>query len=282
VFWSASPQLGWPLVVLDYDLVELDEANEEWFAGVFARAHELRIEWNAVASDTVLWAAEPLYSSLGDVIKSYVRRDWGHLLNQGLLPPIDLRRTQDARLSRDTGIRIPKLVEFEPRLDERSERIRSDVNGGRHVKMARGAYVRQRTFRSVTSNTLLAQLLSYRPGQRDAAQELVSAFVDGLRITQFASTNAPIETRAAAPNGGINDIEPPAAEPPRPRRVPGIGLTPGEHLINGEKVVVEAVGNGSGDTVHYPLPPGGYIVDGKRVNVTNPASEVTFMVNVAR
>jgi hypothetical protein len=277
IFWSASPQLGWPLVVLDYDLVELEEANESWFAGIFARAQELHTEWRAMTDLTAMWAEEPFYSSLGDVFRHYVQRDWGHLLVRGIRPPVDLRRSEDAMISHDAGIRIPEVVKYEPRLDVRAERIRSDVNGGRHVKLARSAYTKQVTFRSTTSNTLLAQLLSYRPGQRDAAQELVAAFVDGLRLTQFSPDNAPTEAREIAAPSAPVQLDAPA---PRPKRIPGVGLTPGEHMIDGQRVVVKAVGQMWSDgTVFHPLPPGPHEIDKRWVRVTDPNAGITVSLN---
>jgi phage terminase large subunit len=287
IYWSVSSQLGWPLVVLDYDVVEVEDANEAWLAGVFKRAQELRVEWNAQAKWSALWAEEPLFATLGEVFKRYLQREWAHLIQQGTYPPVDVRLAEDAMVSCSSGIRIPEIVKYEPRLDDRAERIRGEVNGGRHVKVARSAYARQVTFRSVTSNTLLAQLLSYRPGQRDAALELVSAFIEGLRLTQIRVAPGNVTTEAYTTeqrnNTGTSTATTelavqsgvPSVARPKPKRIPGVFLSTGSHEVDGQIVVAgNDAANPHWNGVHHPLPPGAHIVDGKVVHVLNPAASI--------
>ena len=61
--------------------------------------------------------------------------------------------------------------------------MKTHVNGGKHVKLARSAYTQPSTFRSNTTNHLVAQLFGFRPEARDTAQELVNAFCTGIAIS---------------------------------------------------------------------------------------------------
>lgn len=159
VIGAYSGDYGLPLVVLDYQIAEVDQAlTPQWLGGVFARAQELRCEWDALEELTVGWVAE---GEFYQVLCATLRQ---------LAPgPCDLY-VIPARAAPLT-------------LDERAERVRTLVNGGRFVKLARSAYTRTVTHRSTETNHLTAQLLGYRPGAQNTAQELVEAFVNACVIT---------------------------------------------------------------------------------------------------
>jgi hypothetical protein len=65
-------------------------------------------------------------------------------------------------------------------LDDRAQLVRPTVSGGQSVKIAQAAYAKRTTHRSTTGNHFVSQVLSYRPGAKGAAQELVAAFVLGV------------------------------------------------------------------------------------------------------
>jgi len=181
-YWAYSPHHGFPLCVLDYDLVEIDEALDgAWLKRVFARALELRAEWNAVEPITRLMIEEgELHDALAAVF--VVNCMPLEAFNAGQRPQYDLGRIETERLPAT--------------FDERASHLRAAVNGGHAVKLARTAYTRQVTHRSVTSNHLLGQVLGYRPGVKDAAAELLNAFTLGCLICRDERSRAPLRMRA--------------------------------------------------------------------------------------
>jgi phage terminase large subunit len=161
IYWHCSPHYGFPLTILDFDLVEIDEAlGDAWLARVYARLQALREEWRA--ADTM----SRLYVEEGE-------------LHAALLEPATRLLEYDQFPTRD-------FWQFDsddlPPPPERVSGIRAAANGGQYVKLARSAYAQQVTHRSVTANHLLNQLLGYRPDVRDASTELVNAFALGCLI----------------------------------------------------------------------------------------------------
>jgi hypothetical protein len=110
------------------------------------------------------------------------------------------------------------------------------------------------------------------PGDKDfdARRHVVAAEGQAVYVSEPADTvrhGTPRELKAAE-----------AARPVRRTRAPGIALAVGEHVIDGEHVVVEPdPRNPHWTEVHYPLPIGRHVVDGKCIAVTNPRG-VTFQL----
>jgi phage terminase large subunit len=255
VYWVHSPYHSYPFVALDYAIAEIEQTlNTEWLRQLYARAQDLRAEWNAVEPRTCLWAEEgDLYEALEGLVEP--------LLDPLLAPQYQL--IDVGRLESKTLV---------PTLDERATAARADVNAGRYVKVARAAYGRQATHRSVTAGHLMNQVLAYKPGNTDVATELVQAF---LLAFAFPGEAAPQEiestvVRAQGPAAAIAAgapfarLAPPVAAPsaPTPWR-PTIPLTAGRHVIDGATVDVPR--HPSLDRVQWELAPGKHIVDGKIV-----------------
>ena len=163
VLWAHFPHFGVPLRILDYSIVEVDEAlGSAWLERLFARAQELRREWNAVDVTTRMWVEE------GELLKALSVVFPFHLVTNLQVPLLDL-----CTIEPDTLL---------PTLDQRAREIRATVNGGKFVKLARSAYAHQLNHRSNITNHLTSQIFGYRPEIRDAAQELTNAFCVGIAL----------------------------------------------------------------------------------------------------
>jgi phage terminase large subunit len=164
VVFAYCPHQTWPLIVLSYDLVEVETAlDEEWLEEVFARMRKLSEEYRAL-SQPALWVER--VDTFGEAVQAIAlnhaaQRHWqGPLLNVCAIQADTLALT----------------------IDERASQVRTAVNGGRFVKLSRSAYLQQSTFRSSTTNHFTAQIFGYRPEARDTAQELVNALCVGISI----------------------------------------------------------------------------------------------------
>jgi hypothetical protein len=147
---SPHPTHGDPLRVVDHDVHIWRDLNAAAVVGIFQRLAELHAEFNPVSPRM------PIFAERGDLFNKLSREALTYLeptLSLGGRPPFDVVEIHDKRLA---GLS----------LEDRARFVRSWVNGG-HVKIApTGSGI----------NRLLAQLLSFAPGQRDASAELVAAF----------------------------------------------------------------------------------------------------------
>jgi phage terminase large subunit len=268
VYWAGFPHLGVPFVALDYELAEVAEALDgAWLAKVFARAQELRAQWDAVELRTCLHVEQgELHQALTRVFCESVVKPFL------VLPPYDLVVIESRKLP--------------PSVDERANAVRADVNAGRYVKFAASAYARQVTHRTTTANHLPNQVLGFRPGAQDTATELVVAFLLAFSFpwqpaaaegpqTEDTATETPARalvaamtspadaalTPTAAPPAGAGATAVPAHAPAPPPWRPTIWLTPGRHVINGQ--AVDIAPDGDRDLIQHHLPPGRHVVDNK-------------------
>jgi phage terminase large subunit len=183
VYFAHSPRWGLPLTVLDYDLFEVDALRPERVAALLARGRELVDEWRALDDVFRVWAEQgELYQVLEAGFLEHLQDD--PILHAGGRPPYDLVRAESKRLVGSDG-RQPLVT-----LAERANDMRTVVNQGQTVKIARGAYDRQVTHRSSPTNHLVSQLLGYRP-DRETAQELVAAFALGVLSAREPGAPAP-------------------------------------------------------------------------------------------
>jgi hypothetical protein len=166
VICAHSPLYGWPLTVLGYELIEIDQAQTtEWLEAAFARIRALAAEWRA-PRNVQLWVDD---GALGQAVASLAMEHAVRNGMQGLLLDVCLLNQRD----------IDPLT-----VDQRAHEVRSVINGARYVKLSRSAYLQQSTFRSSTTNHLTSQLFGFRPEVRDAAQELVNALCIAISITR--------------------------------------------------------------------------------------------------
>jgi hypothetical protein len=206
VYFAHSPRYGVPVTVLDYSLFEVDELRPELVAAVIARGLELIDEWNAIDSVFRVWAEEgELYAALAAAFLAHLDGD-DVVLRAGMRPPYDLARVESRRLASPDGKRL--LVT----LEERANDLRTAVNQGQMVKVARTAYERQIMHRSSKTNHLVSQLIGYRP-DADAAHELVAAFALGVLATRVPGAPAAMPATAELPVPAAPDDMP--AAPPR-------------------------------------------------------------------
>jgi len=178
-FWCLSPHHGHYLVLLDYDLAEVDEAcSAQRLGRVFARLAELREEWRPLEAGAALYAEEgELYDALAPAVLE--------LSEQLAAAELPFLRIESESLPAGS-------------LDDRAAAVRTPVNSGTFVKFARSAYSRQATHRSVTANHLVSQVLGYRPGA-GAPRELAAAFVFGCCVSYDRHRRPPVEAAALVP-----------------------------------------------------------------------------------
>jgi len=250
--FGAAPYL---LTVLDYDVVELAEGlSADWLMRVFARAQELRGQWNAVEPVTALYVERgELLGALGPLLSARLLGDG--VLAAGLRPPFDLIRAD------------PEDLGAEPTLEARARECRTPVNGGGLVKLSRTAYTRQVTHRAESTNHLSAQLFGYQPAA-DVAQELVAALTLGCILGRAWDRRMP-----SSPPAPLAQAAP---APPAPwQYVPSIPLAPGPHEIDGVGVDVPVPEDNPGCfLVSWPLRPGRHVVDGRVCIVAGPGVPV--------
>jgi len=170
VVFAYSPHFNWPLMVTHYELAEVEEAlTVEWLEQQFVKMRALSTKgaWNT-RYPPQLWVEndDAFGQAVADIAERHAiaRGMQGHLLNVALIE------------SKDT---LP------PTVDERAHLVRTAINGGSTVKLARSAYLQQSTFRSSTTNHLTSQIFGYKPGtMRDSAQELVNSLATAIEITR--------------------------------------------------------------------------------------------------
>jgi hypothetical protein len=84
---------------------------------------------------------------------------------------------------------FPDVCEIDKRvlppatIEQRALEVRSEVNGGRRVKLSRALLGRQTTHRNTLGNHFDSQVFGYRPDARDTAQEILHAFVIGIALS---------------------------------------------------------------------------------------------------
>jgi phage terminase large subunit len=164
IYWAHWPYAtGASLCAIDFDLVEFEEAIEiPWLSSVYNRAQELRREWNAANPNTRFVLEE------GDLHK---------VMDEVIGANLDSNATCLRLAYGVVAVRTKDLMDAD--WEERAAALRTAVNCGNLAKLGGAAYTRKVTHRSATANHLLSQLLGYRPGEKDRAQELVNAFMLG-------------------------------------------------------------------------------------------------------
>lgn len=167
IWWAFYPyQEHQRLRLLDYDLVEMDEAvSVNWFTKAFVRGRQLREEWNIPGELMNIHCEEgPLFDALTGPVYEYLER-W-----LPKAPDFDLISVESDRFECGT------------KLDERADAMRPLINSGELVKLARSAYTREIQHRGIKANALISQVLGFRTPSRDLAAELVAAFVLGCLL----------------------------------------------------------------------------------------------------
>ena len=153
------------LTVIDWAIGEIDEVLKiEWLEAAYTRLKALAREWKVLSSEWPELRVD--LDEFGESAFDLAANEFA--AHQDLAKVVNV-----TKIDRDSD--EPLLS-----LDDRAQLVRSAINGGQLVKIGRAAYAKQVTHRSSTTNHLTSQVLSYRPGAKDTAQELVAAFLLGV------------------------------------------------------------------------------------------------------
>lgn len=156
-YFAINRFYGHPLVVLDWDIVQIDGAMlENWMPSVFSRLEELATLTKSRNGSLGAWIEDAAAGSI--LLQQGKNRGWNvHSIDSGLTS-------------------VGK--------DERA----ISVSGYFHqekVKISQFAFDKVVTFKGVTRNHLLSQVTSFRIGDKDAykrADDLLDTFVYGIAV----------------------------------------------------------------------------------------------------
>ena len=164
IIFASFPTRLLPLVVADYDLVELDVAlTAAWLETAFSRMREIATATNARTRVS-------MHCESNDIGKSILALAAQDAVTRGFEGPL-----MHSFLIND--------VKLPPTLDARALAVRATVSGG-HVKFGRTAFDKQVVHRNTTACHLASQILGYRnDSPRDTPLELAAAFCLGVLIT---------------------------------------------------------------------------------------------------
>lgn len=161
-YWARSRFTGHPLVLLDWDIVQIQGALlETWLPGVFARCAELAIACRARMArpgegTPPVWIEDKNSGTI--LLQQAQRRAWN-------------------------ALPVPGAITAAGK-DGRSINVSGYVHQGQ-VKFSRHAYEKTATFKGTTRNHMLAQILSYRVGDKAAAtrsDDLLDTFTSAIAI----------------------------------------------------------------------------------------------------
>lgn len=145
-YWARTRFHGHPLVLLDWDIVQIEGALlETWLPSVFKRAEELAIACRARMAQPgqgtpPVWIEDKASGTI--LLQQAQRRGWNAIPIEGAITALG----KDARAINVSGY----------------------VHQGQ-VKFSRHAYEKVTDFKGQTRNHMLAQVLSYRVGDKKAA-----------------------------------------------------------------------------------------------------------------
>ncbi len=146
---------GHPLIVLDWDIVQIEGAMlETWLPSVFARCEELAAVCQARRGVSGVWIEDKASGTI--LIQQARRRNWN-------AQAIDAKITSAGK-------------------DARAINVSGYVHQGM-VKLSMLAYQKTKEFKGASRNHLLSQVLSFRVGDKNAAtraDDLLDTFVYGI------------------------------------------------------------------------------------------------------
>lgn len=156
-YFARTQHSGFPLVVLDWDLQQIEGSSlEEWLPQVYARLAELVLQCRAR-----MGSLGPFIEDKGSgtiLLQQALRREW-------VATPIDSTLTAVGK-------------------DERAISVSGYVYRA-EVKLARCAYDKVTRYKDTARNHLLGQVLGFRIGDKDAAKredDLLDTFCYGIAI----------------------------------------------------------------------------------------------------
>jgi hypothetical protein len=157
LYCAINKHYGTPLLILDYDIIQIDGALlETWLPTVYENLEALSIQYKARMGSAGVFIEDKASGMI--LLQQALRRGWD-------ATAIDSKLTSVGK-------------------DERALSVSGYVYRGM-VKLTEQAYNRQVTFKGVSRNHLLSQVLSFRPGDKDAykrADDLLDVFSYGIAI----------------------------------------------------------------------------------------------------
>jgi hypothetical protein len=157
LYCAINKHYGTPLLILDYDIIQIDGALlETWLPTVYENLEALSIQYKARMGSAGVFIEDKASGMI--LLQQALRRGWN-------ATAIDSKLTSVGK-------------------DERALSVSGYVYRGM-VKLTEQAYNRQVTFKGVSRNHLLSQVLSFRPGDKDAykrADDLLDVFSYGIAI----------------------------------------------------------------------------------------------------
>lgn len=153
-FFAASKHHGHKLVILDYDMVQIEGSLlEAWLPQVYARLEQLAKELQASYGSIGTFIEDKASGSI--LIKQAERRGWR-------VHAIDSKLTAVGK-------------------DERAISVSGYVHR-KEVKLSVHAYNKVITFKGVTRNHLISQTCGYRIGVKDQADDLLDTVTYGISL----------------------------------------------------------------------------------------------------
>jgi hypothetical protein len=158
IYFARSKFVGHPLTILDYDYVQLEGASlEYWMPSIFMRLEELAKACKARMGSIGAFIED---AQSGSILLQQARR------NNWPAQGIESELTSKGK-------------------DERAINASPFVHRGM-VKVSREAYDKVLTFKGVTRNHMMAQILGFRVGDKDAARradDLLDDFTYGIALS---------------------------------------------------------------------------------------------------
>jgi hypothetical protein len=154
IYWARSQFSGIPLMMLDYNLIQIEGAMlENWLPSVFERLNELAKLCGARRGSLGAWIED---KHSGTILLQQARnRRWA-------ATPID-----------------PKLTNLGK--DARALNVSGYVHRG-SVKISEWAYKLHTTYKGVTRNHLLGQIVGFRIGVDNGEDDLADCFTYGVAL----------------------------------------------------------------------------------------------------
>src|SRR5580765_616953 len=154
VFFARSMHFGTPLIVLDWDVVQLDsEMMTDWIPQQLTRLEELSVACRARYGSAGIWVED---KAAGTAMLSFAaKKGW----------QLNAISSKFTSLGKDT--RAISITEY---------------MGLRNVMLSDHAYNKQVKFKNSTRNHCMSQVFQYQLGRNNQVDDLVDAFAYGVSI----------------------------------------------------------------------------------------------------
>ena len=153
-YWMRSKYLGHPLVLLDWEILQIEGSLlEAWLPSVYVRLEELVVQYSARGGSIGVFIEDKASGSI--LIQQAIRRSWPVIA-------IDSKLTSVGK-------------------DERAISISGYVHS-QQVKICRHAYEKVTNYKGKNGNHLLIQVFRYQLGVPDQADDLLDAFCYGVAL----------------------------------------------------------------------------------------------------